>query len=167
MKGAGASLADDGLFQRIKSRCREASNGCWEWQGCSQSNGYGRIRSLGRTDYVHRVMFFAANGYIPEDMDVCHRCDNRICANPAHLFVGTRLENMEDAVSKGRQAKGEILSVVHQGDKSHLARLTEAQVLDIRRLRSEGTKINALAAQFDCTKSNIICITKRKTWRHI
>jgi transcriptional regulator len=74
---------------------------------------------------------------------------------------------MEDAVSKGRQAKGKILSDGRQGEKSYLAKLTESDVLEIRRLRSEGMANNQICQFFNCTKDNISKIVTRKSWSHI
>lgn len=154
-------------IESIKSRCAVTASGCWEWQGCKQGNGYGRIRILGRTEYIHLAAFLLENGYLPASLDVCHSCDNRICCNPSHLFEGTRKQNMEDAVSKGRQAKGKILSDGRQGEKSYLGKLTDAEVLEIRALRASGMANNQICKFFNCTKENISKIVTRKSWRHI
>jgi hypothetical protein len=79
---------------------------CWEWTGSRQGNGYGRFRTVGgrqgRTDYAHRLAALDALGPVPDGMEVCHRCDNRRCVRPDHLFYGTRTDNVRDCMAKGR-----------------------------------------------------------------
>src|ERR1035437_2705237 len=78
--------------------------GCWNWTAAT-SVGYGVMRYSGRNEYVHRI---AAHVWLRYDFsdkehEICHHCDNRRCFNPKHLFIGTRLDNVRDAVKKGRQ----------------------------------------------------------------
>jgi hypothetical protein len=77
--------------------------GCWNWTAAT-SVGYGVMRYLGRNEFVHRIAAHLWLGYDFADKkrEICHRCDNRRCFNPKHLFIGTRLDNVRDAMSKGR-----------------------------------------------------------------
>lgn len=147
---------------------RNPETGCLEWTGCTQANGYGRIRSDGKTRYVHRAAAELVFGFIPEGADVCHRCDNRRCFEPGHLFIGSRLDNMRDAKTKGRISSGEDhAAAVPHGESSHLAKLREADVLDIRRRYGTGITQSHLAAEFGVDRSLIGQIINRKIWKHI
>lgn len=89
------------------------TEGCWEWQGQRDANGYGRIHGSDWTTgtrLAHRHAWELVNGghpcvrgSIPPDIDVCHHCDSPPCVRPDHLFLGTRQDNVNDMVAKGRQ----------------------------------------------------------------
>lgn len=77
--------------------------GCWNWTGCRNNRGYGKMHYRGKNQYVHRL---SASFYLRYDLksklQVLHRCDNPACFNPKHLFIGTHADNMRDCVKKGR-----------------------------------------------------------------
>lgn len=152
--------------KRIASKIDiDLKTGCWNWNGCIQSNGYARVTYKRKTMGAHRLSYMAFIGPIPQGYDVCHDCDNRSCVNPAHLFTGTRLDNMKDCVKKGRQAKGDKLPDL-RGEKTHLAKLKEKEVLEIRHISKDKTS-KELAKQFNVSVDNIRRILRRNTWRHI
>ena len=79
---------------------------CWEYQGATNNVGYGMIRDEKKMRTTHRVSYEEHNDTkIPAGMCVCHQCDNPKCVNPAHLWLGTRKQNMDDMVAKGRGAQ--------------------------------------------------------------
>lgn len=97
---------DSHYLARLLARTATTASGCMEYTGCVQSNGYARATVRYKADYAHRHVFRLAFGPIADGLDVCHSCDNRKCINPEHLFLGTRKQNMEDALRKGRTARG-------------------------------------------------------------
>lgn len=84
------------------------STGCWEWMGAHLQNGYGFAKLMcykkgkKRNFTAHRLFYEHYKGKIPKGLLVCHHCDNRICCNPEHLFLGTHKDNMQDMMIKGR-----------------------------------------------------------------
>ena len=127
---------------------------CHELRATLMPNGYGQIRN-GKTDYAHRVSWELTNGPIPKGMYVLHRCDNRKCVNPEHLFLGSFDDNMSDMVSKRRQA---------HGIKNWHAKLTEDEV---REIRFGGGKQEDTARKFNVSRTTVSQIRSGDTWRFI
>lgn len=144
----------------------EGPNSCWPWTRAFFKQGYGAIGDETRKPQkAHRVAWQLTNGPIPSGFCVLHRCDNRACCNPAHLFLGTIGENNTDMWSKGR---GVHPDHAPRGIESGKAKLTEAQVLEIRARYAQGGIFHwQLALEYGVTRSNIGAIITRKSWRHI
>lgn len=134
---------------------------CWPWLGRTDEKGYGLFTTaLDQERRAHRFAYQTATGIDPGNLLVCHHCDNPPCVNPAHLFLGTNQDNMADMVAKGRQAR-------MQGEQHPNRVLTSEQVLEIRRLRSQGWKVVQLATRFSTAPTNISSICTGKTWSHL
>lgn len=138
-------------------------SGCMLWRGETRY-GYGIIRSYieGKLHryMAHRISYEMARGEIQPGMVICHRCDNPPCVNPDHLFSGTQADNLTDMRLKGRAAST-------AGEKSALAKLTNDNVLDIRRLCSIGVKAKEIAAQFGISHWTVYNIKYRTRWSHL
>lgn len=150
------------LVDRIRRYTGETTpSGCVLWTGCLDAAGYGKIHdgTTGKLLKVSRAVWELAFGEIPVGKHVCHTCDNPLCISIDHLFIGTPLDNMRDKVAKGRQTRGE----------SHItAKITEADVLSIRRVYAEGSVTQAeLAEQYGISHQQVHRIVNRLRWKHI
>lgn len=139
---------------RFWSRIRSGTDfQCWEWQGRSNPQGYGRYAGMA----AHRIAYELLTGPIPEGMVVRHKCDNPPCCNPRHLTVGTQAENMQDKVNRGRHAVG---------SESPRAKITETVALDILR-NPDGLKQCDLAKRHGIAKSTVSMIRSGERWAHL
>lgn len=161
------------LIRRIESKITiNPETGCWEWTGCKtrKRNGHGRIH-YGRTPegkqimlLVHRLMYAIVVGPVREGENICHRCDNRPCVNPAHLFLGTNQDNVDDREAKGR-------NVVKKRSQHYKAKLSEAQVAEIRRrvvitgTGRYGGNCGQLAREFGVQRTQIANIFHNRSWK--
>lgn len=91
------------LSLRFYTKYNKSTNGCWEWNGALRDDGYGILKVNNRCDGAHRFSYELYIGEIPNSLCVLHRCDNRKCVNPFHLFLGTKSDNMIDCIKKGRR----------------------------------------------------------------
>lgn len=158
--------AEDGFTERFWSYVSKGTESeCWVWTGHRHRFGYGMISRVGQHSMLtaHRVSWELTNGPIQDGKQVLHKCDNPPCCNPAHLFLGTHLDNMADAVAKGR-----LSFPVMRGESNPKARLTEGQVVEIRkRYAAGGISIRKLAAEYGVTFAPVQLIIAGKTWRHV
>lgn len=143
---------------------RGVARKCWPWLGCRGSGGYGELRFDGVKTRAHRVAYALANGGIPAGLHVCHRCDNRICCNPAHLFAGTLQDNVSDMVRKGRQASGPACG--NSGSRNGRAKLSECEALQIRAMAARVSH-KEIARRYGLSQPTVSDIIRRKSWRHI
>ena len=156
-------LQDEQMKPITKERIEEKveripEGGCWVWMGTTTVRGYGQIISNNRKHYAHRASYETFIGEVPKGMHVCHACDNVYCVNPAHLFLGTQKQNLEDMARKGRSTIGE---------RNPRAKLNEMQVKNIKYSLSLGTSISLIAKQHNVTSGAINLFKQGKRWNHV
>jgi len=137
---------------------------CWLWHGPTDyKQGYGRLY-YERHKHIkaHRLSYILHNGPIPDNLLICHTCDNPQCVNPNHLYAGTHLDNAADAKERNRLKHPD-----NSGENHGLSKLTEAAVLEIRRLYAEGHTRQSLAEKFGVLPGTISKVTLRQRWKHI
>lgn len=137
-------------------------NACWLWRGSTKPSGYGQFRTRhGKVVLTHRYSYELENGSIQNpEMCVCHHCDNRVCVNPAHFFLGTRADNLADMRTKNRHFN----LIVMPGSKHPSAKLTEADAMAIK---VDRRKLKYIAAQYGISMSLVWSIRAGRAWRHI
>jgi hypothetical protein len=145
----------------------EPNSGCWLWAGSISPNGYGQFRISAKEKPMgaHRASWVLAYGAVPNGLCVCHKCDERTCVNPDHLFVGTYKENMQDAAAKGRMNwKSGRSQNLPKGEKHHSAKLVSDQVMAIKSSTASGVE---LAKTYGVSTITISRIKRGIIWGHI
>lgn len=152
-------------LERFKSKIKRLSE-CWEWTGCVFYNGYGVFRDNNKNLRAHRVAYELFISEIPQGLFVLHRCDNRRCVNPKHLWLGNHLDNMGDMAKKGRRHDV-------RGARNPQSKISANDVAYIRRVHVGGrNRWNPgngafLARKFKISQSHVNLIAQRKTWAHL
>lgn len=175
-------------LEQLFARCVPIPDtGCWLWAGSCDTPGYGQCRVAGRSLGAHRAAWAFAHGPIPAGLWVLHRCDTPACCNPAHLFLGTSLDNVRDRDAKGRTARGSRNGTqthperrargerngTHtqptrrpRGERNGRARLTADQVAQIRAQCAAGVVTGAdLARAYGVSRTSIRRITRGDNWQ--
>ena len=130
---------------------------CWLWTA-SQRSGYGVFAvNHGNNKKAHRVSYLLFVGKIPAGKFVCHKCDNPLCVNPAHLWLGSHLENMRDMYSKKR-------NIPKKGEANGRSKLTERQV---KMIRNSPERLLPLSRRFGVSMTVISQIKRKKLWPHV
>lgn len=139
--GFRAEKTDKAFMDRVKKL-----DSCWEWQGSTNVHGYGTLRYKKKHSLAHRVSYRIHKGDIPDGLHVCHRCDNPLCVNPDHLFLGTHQDNMDDMALKGRKH----------------TKLTASDVVEIRK---SDLSDKELSVKFDVSERTIRYAKDKTKWK--
>lgn len=191
LSAGGRVRAIDSIFKLVKhepcSLYPDLSD-CWVWQHTKLASGYGRMHIEGVTYRIHRLAYSLLVGEIPDGMLVCHKCDNRLCCNPEHLFLGDSDANAKDMVNKGRQSKGDKHYAridpsksargerhgsktkpwsVNRGEGHCRARVNMGQVTAIRERWLFGDTMADLAREYGISETNVAYMVKNKSWKHV
>ena len=133
---------------------------CWVWIKAKTTAGYGEIHKPGTKSgiiYVHKLSYVIYKRAVPKGKWVLHHCDNRSCANPEHLYAGTRRDNIDDMVRRGRSPNGLYVP----------KKLTEADVLEIYKLHDQGLSAYLLDEMFGMSRGSCWLIVTGRRWKHL
>lgn len=180
----------DDVEERFWDKVR-IGDGCWEWTSARTKTGYGQFRLNGRTRQAQQVAWELWHGLpFPAGMEACHTCDHPWCMRPSHVFIGTHVENIADMDRKGRRgvavgdsngsrrhpgrlARGDLNPMRLYPDKrpcgeSHGgSKLSEADVVEMRRLHGAGESSASIGRRFGIGRSQALAIIKRHFWKHV
>jgi len=151
---------------RFWNKVKTSASGCWLWLRAVDAAGYGRFWFDGRNHAAHRIAYMLSarllapppRGEPPHIKLVKHRCGNRLCVNPHHLYLGTAQHDEASAQRAG--------TYVH-GENHHQSKLTAEAVRSIRSKAASGHKLQTLAMAYGVTKATISHIVHKKTWKHL
>lgn len=163
-------MTEEQKLERLKKSFEKhviRQEGCWGWKGPIAKGGYPVMScrpSIG-PDRGHRASWVIHKGEIPKGLFVCHSCDNPICTNPEHLWVGTSKQNNDDKIAKCRQAN--TIPPHKHGSENGSAKLDEEKVREIKQEIRSGKSCNSLAPIFGVSKQTILRIKNGVNWAHV
>ncbi len=151
------SLLETKVTKHVLIQATGHETDCWIYQGSLDADGYGRVRIQSVYIRVHRLMWLARFGLIPDDLVVCHNCDQPSCCRPEHLRLDTSPENIRERTRKGRTARG--VTNAHHKLNDEL----------VRELRSLHPSLNyrQLGRRFGVAHGTARLIVKRVWWKHV
>lgn len=141
----------DKYLRRFETKFIKTDQGCWYWAGALDQRGYGFLKYKCKRIRAHRFSWTIYKDEIPEGMLVLHKCNNKRCVNPEHLYIGDDSDNLQDALAC-KDRRGQALS----GD----------DVRNIRRMLRDEIKGKLIAWIYQVTPSNVSCIKNNKIWEH-
>lgn len=143
------------IVDRFWNKVLVAPQGCWAWLGAHNLKGYGQFKLGGKQLGAHRVAWELVFGEILTGLFVCHTCDNPGCVNPAHLFLGTNMDNVNDRDKKKRNPRGV---------KHGMTKLNQEQVMYIRTSNKNHTQ---LANELGVTDVLVGKIRRNELWKEL
>lgn len=135
-----------------------SENECWNWTGSVDGGNYGEFMiSTHNREKAHRYSWRLVHGDIPDKLYICHHCDNPLCVNPSHLFLGTSYDNTHDKLNKNRHKR-------LRGKLNGMCKLQEQDIIDIREKHNNGVSYKKLGAEYGISMTQIGRIIKRESW---
>lgn len=140
---------------------RRGANECWLWLGATFQGTYGAVwvNQQHRAVRAHRVAYLLTHGDIPKGRMILHRCGNKQCVNPLHLYAGGAQENAQDAIRLGHWPD-------NRGERHGAAKLTSAQVRFVRRTHTRGI-LAALSRKWGVSHSLLYMVRAGKRWTRV
>ena len=155
------------LKERFDMKWDADENGCWNWRfrmaRCKEPRA-GTFSLNGHVMIAYRASYIIHVGPIPEGVLICHSCDNGLCVNPEHLWIGTVGDNNRDAIAKGRR-----LNTLQKGESHTFSKLTQEKVRYFRAEMKDakwGT-LSRLSRELDVDKSTLQDVLRGRTWKHV
>jgi hypothetical protein len=151
-RGTHRSSLEDRFWSLVD---RRGDDECWEWAGSRTRARYGILRENPRTEWkAHRLSWALHNGPVPDGALICHHCDNPPCVNPSHLYAGNAKSNAQDRASRGRGGE-------KRGESAPAAKLTDAQVEEIRMHVVSGRTQQSVADEYGIHQSHVSRLVRR------
>ena len=137
--------------------------GCWDWKGWMTGQGYGGIYFDSKTIGAYKASWIINNGMVPDGKWILHKCDNRICSNPDHLYLGTSSQNAIDRINRTALPKNMFTC----GENHPSAKLKTADVIRIKELIALGVPSTRLAKEYKVNDQTISKIKHKQSWKHL